>query len=264
MSENGTNEASKIFLVTGAASGIGAATACEMAKRGFTVIGTDVDRDLGEALFAELGAPHAFHLLDVCNEGDWLAVVNDVVATYGRLDILHLNAGVMMRPKGAPILDDPLEWLTADNWRKVSAVNMDGMIFGIIAALKAPGLSRIIMTASGAAIMPLDLDPYYTATKYGELGLALALEKPLAARGVRIDVICPGAIQTGLTAPDIEVAVKQERPEFIAESVATIVTGDAPGPVWMAFTEAQGLERYQPPGLPGMSGALDVTEASEK
>jgi NAD(P)-dependent dehydrogenase (short-subunit alcohol dehydrogenase family) len=215
----------------------------------------------GEALFDELGTPHEFQLLDVRDAAAWSVLVSDIVQRHGRLDVVHLNAGVMMRPKGAAIMDDPLAWFTPETYDKVQRVNLDGVAFGIMAAMAVPGLSRIIVTASGAALLPLDIDPCYTATKYGVLGLSLALERPLATRGIRIDVICPGAIDTSLTAPDVREVVRQEDPAFIARSVATIVTSDAPGPVWMAFTEKDGLQRYEVPGLPGMAGALDVTDA---
>jgi len=250
----------KVVLITGAATGIGAATAREFAGRGFIVVGADVDAGLGASLFAELGAPHEFHVLDVRDAAAWAAIIDAVVDRHGRLDVLHLNAGVMMRPKGSPIMDDPLDWFTPETYAKVRSVNLDGVAFGIMAGMNVQGLSRIIVTASGAALLPLDIDPCYTATKYGVLGLSLALEKPLAERGIRIDVICPGAIDTSLTAPDVREAIRQEDPSFIARSVATIATSEASGPVWMAFTEKEGLQRYEIPGLPGMAGALDVTD----
>jgi NAD(P)-dependent dehydrogenase (short-subunit alcohol dehydrogenase family) len=125
-------------------------------------------------------------------------------------------------------------------------------------------VSRILITASGAAVLPLSMDPFYTASKFGVLGLGLALEAPLAERGIRLDVICPGAIDTSLTAPDIRAAIKQEPASFIAESAAEILTGDAPGPIWLALNEEQGLVRYEPPGLPGTGGgALDLVEAND-
>lgn len=254
--------AAKVVLITGAATGIGAATVREFAGRGFVVVGADVDAAVGAALFAELGTPHEFRVLDVRDAAAWAALVSEVAERHGRLDVLHLNAGVMMRPKGAPIMDDPLAWFTPETYAKVRSVNLDGVAFGIMAGMNIPGLSRIVVTASGAALLPLDIDPCYTATKYGVLGLSLALEKPLAARGIRIDVICPGAIDTSLTAPDVREAIRQEDPAFIARSVATIATSDAPGPVWLAFTEKEGLQRYEVPGLPGMAGALDVTDAA--
>ena len=85
--------------------------------------------------------------------------------------------------------------------------------------------------ASGAAILPLEMDPYYTMTKFGVLGLGLALEPSLRARGIRFDVICPGAVESGLTAPDIRAALKQEPPSFIGEGVATLEPDDLTPPL---------------------------------
>jgi NAD(P)-dependent dehydrogenase (short-subunit alcohol dehydrogenase family) len=250
----------RVALVTGAATGIGAECARKLAGLGFTVVGLDVDDEQGRATFEELGAPHSYRRLDVSDMDAWTATVADIVSDLGRIDLVHLNAGVMTRPKAAPLLDDALDWLTADGYRKVMSVNLDGVVFGIIAALEAPGLGQIIVTASGAAILPLAMDPYYTASKYGVLGLGLALYEALDARGIRLDILCPGAIGTSLTAPDILASVRQEPAAFIADAVGTLVTTDERGPVWLAFTEAQGLRRYEVPGLGGAS-ALDVTDA---
>jgi NAD(P)-dependent dehydrogenase (short-subunit alcohol dehydrogenase family) len=250
-------EGRRVALVTGAASGIGAATARSLAANGITVVGTDVDDAGGMALFADLGVPHQYR-----RQESWRKMVDNVVEDHGRLDIVHLNAGVMTRPKGAPLLDDPLEWMTVGGYRKVRDVNIDGVVYGIIAALKAPSLSHIVITSSGAAILPLQMDPYYTASKYAVLGLGLALEPSLSARGIRLDVLCPGAIDTGITAPDIRESFKQEPASFIGEAVATLLTSEERGPIWLAFSEEQGLRRYEPPGLPGMSAALDVVESA--
>jgi NAD(P)-dependent dehydrogenase (short-subunit alcohol dehydrogenase family) len=254
--------AQPVALVTGAATGIGAAAARALIAKGMTVIGADVDDATGEALFAELGAPHSYARLDVRDPAAWQATIDKIVEGHGRLDFVHLNAGVMSRPKGAPLMDDPLSWFTAEGYHKVMDVNLGGVAHGIAAVLGAPGLSRILITASGAAVLPLALDPYYTASKYGVLGMGLALAPTLAERGIRLDILCPGAIGTGLTAPDIRAAIKQEPVDFIGDAVATLATTDEPGPVWLAFTEAEGLKRYDVPGLPGLSGALDVTDVA--
>ena len=258
-----TTHPNPVALVTGAATGIGEAAVRALAARGMTVIGADVDDGRGTALFAALGAPHRYVTLDVRDPAAWANAVAAIVGDFGRLDFVHLNAGVMSRPKGAPLMDDPLQWFTAEGYAKVMDVNLGGVVHGVRAVLDAPGLSRILVTASGAAILPLDLDPYYTASKYGVLGLGLALAPTLAKRGVRIDILCPGAIGTELTAPDIRSAIRQEPAAFIGDAVATLATTDEPGPVWMAFTEAEGLQRYEVPGLPGLSGALDVTEQAK-
>ncbi|MBP8235109.1 MAG: SDR family oxidoreductase [Rhizorhabdus sp.] len=249
-----------IALITGAATGIGEAAARALMARNMVVVGTDVDITRGERVFAEFGAPHLFLPLDVRDPAAWVRTVGEIVNRFGRLDFVHLNAGVMSRPKGAPLMDDPLTWFTAEGYAKVMDVNLGGVAHGIKAAIEAPGLSRILITASGAAILPLDLDPYYTASKYGVLGMGLALAPTLEKRGVRLDVLCPGAIGTDLTAPDIRAAIHQEPAAFIGEAVATLATTDERGPVWLAFTEAEGLKRYDVPGLPGLNGALDVTD----
>lgn len=251
---------SGVALITGAASGIGAATAHALAARGFTVVGVDTNVAEGERVFADLGAPHAFHRLDVADAAAWETLVATVLADHGSLELVHLNAGVMSRPGGAPLMDDPLAWFTAAGFAKVSSVNLGGVVFGVIAALKSPTLKQVIITASGAAILPLEMDPFYTMTKFGVLGLGLALEPTLKARGVRLDVICPGAIETGLTAPDIRAALKQEPSSFIGDAVATLATNCEPGPVWLALNEALGLQKYDVPGLPGMSAALDMVD----
>src|SRR3546814_6437663 len=82
----------------------------------------------------------------------------------------------------------PIYWFTVECFAKVSSVNLGGVVFGVIAALKSPSLKQVIITASGAAILPLEMDPYYTMTKFGVLGLGLALEPTLNARGVRLDI----------------------------------------------------------------------------
>jgi NAD(P)-dependent dehydrogenase (short-subunit alcohol dehydrogenase family) len=239
-------------LVTGAAGGIGAASARALAAIGYTVIGTDVDDAAGAETFKLLGAPHQYRTLDVRDPVAWQALVADV----GPINLIHLNAGVMSRPKGAPLMDDALGWLTTQAMHKVMSVNFEGVVNGIIAVKDAPGLARIIITASGAALFPLEMDPYYTASKYGILGLALSIEPALRTRGIRLDVLCPGAIDTDITAPDVRNLIKMEPVSFMGDCIAALATTDERGPVWTAYTEAEGLQRYEVPS----QSALDVTD----
>ncbi|MEY2927568.1 MAG: hypothetical protein RL367_2045 [Pseudomonadota bacterium] len=241
-----------IALVTGAAGGIGAASARALAAAGYSVIGTDVDDAAGMETFAALGAPHQYRSLDVRDPAAWLALVAQV----GPIELIHLNAGVMSRPKGAPLMDDPLAWLTVAAMEKVMRVNFEGAVNGIIAVKDAPGLKHIIITASGAALFPLEMDPYYTASKFAILGLGLAIEPGLKARGIRLDILCPGAIDTDITAPDVRGMIKLEPVAFIGNCIVTLATTDEPGPIWTAYTEAEGLRRHDVPS----QSALDVTD----
>jgi NAD(P)-dependent dehydrogenase (short-subunit alcohol dehydrogenase family) len=252
----------KVAIITGAASGIGAATAKALADLGITVVGADVDDTQGAETFAALGAPHAYRHLDVSSSDEWTALIADVTRDFGSVDIVHLNAGVMTRPKTAPLMDDPLSWFTESGFTKVMTVNLKGVVLGIIAALESPSLSQIIVTASGAAIMPLQMDPFYTMSKFGVLGMSLALEGRLAKRGVRLDVICPGAVSTAISPPDIQAAFKHESPAFLGNAVAELVTTAGHGPVWLAFTEAEGLTKYNVPGVSDGADALDSTESA--
>ena len=168
----------------------------------------------------------------------------------------------MTRPKTAPLMDDPLSWFTESGFTKVMTVNLKGVVLGIIAALESPSLSQIVITASGAAIMPLQMDPFYTMSKYGILEMSLALERSLAERGVRLDVICPGAVGTSISPPDIRAAFKHESPAFLGSAIAELVTTAGHGPVWLAFTEAKGLTKYDVPRLGDGADVLDHAEAA--
>lgn len=249
----------KVAMVTGGASGIGAACVRRLAQLGATVVILDVNQEAGDQLQRGLGEPHLYRRLDVSDPVAWKAIFAEVEGILGPVDILHLNAGVMSRPQGAPLLDDPLKWFTQDAYRKVRSVNLDGVVYGIEAALERGGCPRIVLTASGAAVSPLAMDPFYTATKHAELGLALALAPTFAERGMRIDVICPGAVDTPITAPDIRaMPLKQESPDFIAAALELVLASPhAANHAWLAYSEKDGVQAYLPAGA---QAALDVVD----
>ena len=235
----------KVALITGAASGMGAATSQRLAGLGATVVGVDVNDALGTAVFEALGDPHRYRHHDVTDPAAWTALVDAVVAEQGRLDVVHLNAGLMSRPNGTPALDDPLAWFTVAAYRKVMGVNTDGVAFGIMAALPAlaPG-GRIVVTASTAGLGPLTIDPIYAASKHALVGLTRSLAPTLAARGLGIDVICPGGVDTGIVPPDLRQRVGTFAPaSYIADAVVTVLSDEHPGGVWEARSEATGVRR---------------------
>jgi NAD(P)-dependent dehydrogenase (short-subunit alcohol dehydrogenase family) len=182
-----------VALITGAAGGIGAATARRLAARGMTVVMTD--RADGADMARELGAPHRFMRQDVSDPDEWPRVLE----TLDRLDVLHLNAGVSTVPGGVGA--DPLSLLGPEDYHRVVGVNLGGVIHGIYAALpimdRTPGRKRIIVTSSTAGLQPFVGDPLYTAAKHGLIGLTRGLAQPLARRDIVIAAVCPGATDTG-------------------------------------------------------------------
>jgi NAD(P)-dependent dehydrogenase (short-subunit alcohol dehydrogenase family) len=225
----------KIALVTGAASGIGAATAGLLARLGASVVGADLADSAGEQVFAELGPPHRYVHLDVSDADAWRGLAGEL----GGLDVAFLNAGVMTRPPTVPLLDDPLNWLDPATYRKVMGVNADGVAYGLMAVLpllEARGGGDVIVTSSTAGIQPFGPDPVYSASKYALIGLARSLAPTLAARGIRINVVCPHGTLTGIVPVDL-----RERPDkvfapasYIAESVVRILDSGETGRVWLA------------------------------
>src|SRR5262249_43269327 len=112
----------KIALVTGGASGIGYATAQMLAAEGGRVVIADLDRAASERAVTALGPAVSFRPLDVTNEDAWIAVTDAVACDFGRLDILVNNAGVA--------ISKDVEATTLDEWRRVMAVNLDGVFLG--------------------------------------------------------------------------------------------------------------------------------------
>jgi NAD(P)-dependent dehydrogenase (short-subunit alcohol dehydrogenase family) len=182
----------KVALITGAASGIGRAVARRLAARGADVWIADVQDDKGEKEAAALGATYAH--LDVSDPAAWTGLL----AGFERLDLLHLNAGIFDR--------DPVtvESVSEARYRQYFAVNVDGVFFGLRAAL--PLLERsggsVVCTSSSSGIGPLAMNPVYAMTKHAIVGLVRSCADELAARGVRINAICPGGVLTGLMFDD--------------------------------------------------------------
>ncbi len=192
--------ANKVVLLTGAASGIGAATAELFVREGALLIATDIDRANGDALarrLAALGAGEAtFIQHDAAKEADWIAVLAAIQRRHGRLDILVNNAAVM------PALV-PLEDTSLDEWRRVLAVNLDGVFLGVkhgIGAMKARG-GAIVNVSSVAAMVGMPLSGAYGPSKAGVhlLTKSAALECAHLGYPIRVNSVHPGYIRTPMT-----------------------------------------------------------------
>jgi NAD(P)-dependent dehydrogenase (short-subunit alcohol dehydrogenase family) len=238
----------KVALVTGGASGIGEATAQRLAAEGASVIVADVNADGAQQVAGSIGG--AAIALDVRRVDAWEAALADVVATKGRLDILHLNAGVMTKPVSHNLMDDVVPWLVPESFEKVCAVNIDGVANGIMAAiphLTTQGGGDIVVTASIAGLAPFSPDPFYSMSKFAVVGLASSLGPVLEPRGIRINAICPGGIATPLVPPDLRERGGFSPPSYIAGAVVGALTSGRTGEIWVAWGEGHDPWVYEFP-----------------
>ncbi len=189
----------RVTIVTGAGSGIGRATARLFAREGASVACLDLAEgvhETAEMIGRDGGEARAF-VGDAGDEATIAALVSGVVEHMGRLDAVHANAGIT----GGYV---PLEDLTADNWMAVLKVNLIGpflMIKHASPVMRAAGKGSIICTASVAGIRSGAGPLPYSASKAGVINLVQTSANLLYGTGVRVNAICPGLIETGMTAP---------------------------------------------------------------
>ncbi len=187
----------KRLLVTGGASGIGAAVARLAAADGASVVVVDLPGDTGQALAEEIGAQ--FVACDVSDPVQWTTLAGSLDG----LDIAVLNAGVVFRTPEAfmNVIDDPGTW-DVEAYQRAVGVNINGVAFGLralVPVIEAGGGGAITATASLAGLIPWSPDPVYSMTKWAVVGLVRAAATPLRAKNITINAICPGGVATPMT-----------------------------------------------------------------
>jgi 3alpha(or 20beta)-hydroxysteroid dehydrogenase len=190
----------KVVLISGAASGMGAAHARTLAREGASVVVGDIQREAGLRLVVEINAEMgrevaAFVGLDVADFQAWEAAVAETVRRFGRLDALVNNAGVGSRGSAADA--------SIDDWNRVISINLTGTFYGMKAAI--PELSKnptssIVNVSSIAGLVGFKQRAGYSASKWGVQGLTKTSAMDLGPQGIRVNSIHPGSVDTPLTA----------------------------------------------------------------
>ncbi|MBK7434720.1 MAG: SDR family oxidoreductase [Chitinophagaceae bacterium] len=187
----------KSVIVTGAASGIGLATAALFAKEGANVVLSDIREVEGEAAaksIRETGAQAFFYKTDVSQPAEMSALVDFAVKTFGKLDIAVNNAGI-----GGEI--NPVADMSIEGWQKVIAVNLNSLFYGMkyqIAAMLKNGGGSIVNVSSVLGSVGFAGSAGYSAAKHGIIGLSQTAALEYSAQHIRINAVGPGFIDTPL------------------------------------------------------------------
>ncbi|MDF9813745.1 glucose 1-dehydrogenase [Streptomyces sp. SPB162] len=186
----------RVVLITGAARGQGEQEARLFAAEGANVVLADVLDEQGEALAKEIGDSARYVHLDVGREDEWTSAVAATTEAFGRLDGLVNNAGIL---RFNELASTPLE-----EYQLVVQVNQVGAFLGMrtaIPAIEAAGGGTIVNTASYTALSGMALLTSYAATKAAIVGMTRVAAMEVAAKGIRVNAMCPGAIDTPMSNP---------------------------------------------------------------
>jgi len=206
-------------LVTGGRSGIGAGIVAALGDADVTILDLADGHDVGDV-------------------ATWRALD-------GEFDAAFLNAGIAIGV-------DDMAALTDDDYRRIMRVNVDGVVFGVreLAARLMPDGGSIVATASLAGLTAAPLDPVYAATKHAVVGFVRAAAPSLAARGIRINALCPAFTDTPIVAEEIRGVVPPlMEPSFVAEAALRALNDEETGRAWVV--QMNRIEPFRFPGVPG-------------
>lgn len=226
----------KVVLVTGAASGIGRATAVRLAEEGAQLLCADRNLPGAEETVGKLGGAAVAWLLDVADSASCIKALEETVARFGRIDALANVAGIGGFGHAAE-MDDAA-------WQRLIDVNLTGVFLMTRAALPHLQKTRgnVVNIASAAGLVGVPYGVAYSAAKSGVVGITRSIAVEYATRGVRVNAICPGAVDTPLIAggfdaiSDVEPHLFERltpllgpmaQPEDIAAAVAFLASDDA-------------------------------------
>ena len=232
-----------LALVTGGGSGIGRAIVERLATDGADVVVVDVDEVSAQRSAKAVDGRAA--AADVGDPAEW----ERLAATIDALDVACLNAGVVTD-------EGDIDDVSDEAYRRIMRVNVDGVVFGLralVPALEQNGGS-VVVTASLAGLTPMSSDPIYAATKHFLIGLVRSVAPPLALRGVRVNAVCPGIVDTPLIGEGKQRLEAAGFPllqaEDVAEAVARALASGETGQAWVVQPGRE-PEPYRFSGVPG-------------
>jgi len=219
-----------VAVITGAAHGIGAAVARKLASLGARVVVADLDVDAGSAVASDVDG--IFVETDVRDLDANVALMQRALDAHGRIDLVHLNAGI---PSGTGFGAG----FDVEIYRRAMAVNLDGVVFGVqaaIDALVAQGSGQIVATASMAGLTPVPFDPVYGANKAAVVSLVRSLGGLYADAGVRVNALCPSFADTDIITDIRQFLVDTRFPildvDDVIDAFMAIVGGTGTGECW--------------------------------
>ncbi|WP_147533163.1 3-oxoacyl-ACP reductase FabG [Bacillus marasmi] len=188
----------KVAIITGAANGLGLAAAEIFAKEGASVAIADFNEELGQARAQELadrGHRVAFFQVNVADQNSVNTMVKNVLDTFGKIDILVNNAGITR--------DAMLKKMTLENFQKVIDVNLTGVFLcthAVLPSMLEQGSGRIINTSSVSGVYGNIGQTNYAAAKAAVVGMTKTWAKELGRKGINVNAVAPGFIETNMTA----------------------------------------------------------------
>ena len=220
----------KVAVITGAGSGIGRASSIKLASIGAIVVLVDFNKETGEEtlkLVKEQGGEGIFIQADVSKSEDVQNYVNKAVEAYERIDVFFNNAGIIQ--KFAPFTS-----VEESEFDRIMSVNVKGIFLGVKYVLKVmeeQGFGTIINTASTAGIRAEHSVAVYSASKHAVIGLTKGAALEYAKKGIRINALCPGGVQTSLTA---SVTEQFEKGGYVPEEIPNMRMGRYAAPEELA------------------------------
>ena len=222
----------KVALITGGGSGIGRATSIRLAAAGARVFVVDRDRERAESVAAEVGGDE--YAADMGDSAEVDAAFAACESAFGGVDIAFLNAGISIGVSDLGELSD-------DDYYRMMRVNVDGVVFGLRAAIRAMdrrGGGAIVATSSLAGIIPFPPDPVYDASKHAVVGLIRSAAPTLATKGITANTVNPGIVDTNILTAEAKELLRAAGfpimdPAQIADAVFDLVTTGVSGQCWV-------------------------------